>query len=89
MYEEMRWLMPPTTDLQAQVDNIEKQVIISFLTALDPAYESVRSQILSSSELPSLQDVYSRVLRADSLAHPTSTPNASALVGRGSTDARN
>ncbi|KAK4253928.1 hypothetical protein QN277_009372 [Acacia crassicarpa] len=89
MYEEMRRLMPPTTDLQAQIDNMEKQAIMSFLTTLDLAYETVRSQILSSSKLPSLQDVYSRVLRADSLAHPALNPNASALVGQGPSNTRN
>ncbi|KAK4281681.1 hypothetical protein QN277_013144 [Acacia crassicarpa] len=89
MYEEMRRLMPPTTDLQAQINNMEKQAIMSFLTALNPRYETVRSQILSSSELPSLQDVYSRVLRADSLAHPAPNSNTSALAGRGPPNTQN
>ena len=60
-----------------------------FFIAFDSAYETVQSQILSSSKLPSLQDVYFHMLHVDSLSQLASTPNTSALVGRDPTDNMN
>ncbi|KAK4255599.1 hypothetical protein QN277_008579 [Acacia crassicarpa] len=89
LYEEMKVLMSPQADLQTRIKNLEVQAIISFLEALDPSYDTIRSQVLSSQELPSLDDVFSRVLRADSLVCPSVDPNASALAGRGPFENKN
>ncbi|KAK4269917.1 hypothetical protein QN277_023013 [Acacia crassicarpa] len=89
LYEEMKVLMSPQADLQTRIKNLEVQAIISFLEALDPSYDTIRSQVLSSQELPSLDDVFSRVLRADSLVRPSIDPNASALAGRGPFENKN
>ncbi|KAG8637829.1 hypothetical protein MANES_15G168650v8, partial [Manihot esculenta] len=53
--------------------------VLSFLAGLPPEFETAKSQILSDSEISSLHDVFTRVLRTESPipSHPTS-----ALVSR-------
>ncbi|KAG8661786.1 hypothetical protein MANES_01G039012v8 [Manihot esculenta] len=53
--------------------------VMSFLAGLPPEFETAKSQILSDSEISSLHDVFTRVLRTESPipSHPTS-----ALVSR-------
>ena len=82
LYKEMKAIISPTTNLQTRIQNMEHQAIISFLEALDPSFETIRYQILSSQELPSLDDVFSRVLQADSLVRAAVNPTANALDGR-------
>lgn len=45
--------------------------VMSFLAGLDPQFEAAKSQILSSTEVPSLNEVYSR---------PLCTSTASSIV---------
>ena len=60
-----------------------KMVVMSFLAGLPTEFETAKSQILSSSEISSLQDVFARVLRTESTVSipPLPQPN-SALVSR-------
>jgi hypothetical protein len=44
-------------------------VVKSFLAGLRSEFETAKSQILSSSKISSLQDVFSRVLRTESSPH--------------------
>ena len=57
--------------------------MMGFLTALSSEYDSVKGQILSSLEISSFQETFSRILRikTSSSTH-TSTQMSSALVGR-------
>ena len=61
-YEELNVLLPFSPDVKAQQVQREKIVIMSFLASLPIEFEIAKSQILSSSEISSLQDVFTRVL---------------------------
>ncbi|XP_028805374.1 uncharacterized protein LOC114760284 [Neltuma alba] len=62
--------------------------IMSFLTGLPPEYDTVRSQILSGSEISDLQDVFSRVMRAENLLPPAASIPTSALLSKGTYETR-
>ena len=58
--------------------------IMSFLAGLPSEFETTKNQIMSSLEISSLQDVYSRVLRIEGTP-PVQTPPiqfSSAMVSR-------
>ncbi|KAH0685468.1 hypothetical protein KY290_016738 [Solanum tuberosum] len=65
-YEELNVLLPFSTDVKVQQAQREQMAIMSFLTGLPFEFETAKSQILSSSENTSLNDVFSRVLRTES-----------------------
>ena len=52
---------------------------MSFLAGLSPEFDSAKTQVLSGSDISSLHDVFSRVLRTETAS---STPLTSALVSR-------
>lgn len=86
--EELNLYQPLTPDLEKQKKQREEFRVYKFLAGLKPIYEPVRVQILGSSEVPSLNDVYSRLRRVSiSAAAPSSSVvDRSALVtstGRG------
>ncbi|EOX99943.1 Cysteine-rich RLK (RECEPTOR-like protein kinase) 8 [Theobroma cacao] len=56
--------------------------VMSFLAGLPPELETVKSQILSSSEISSLHDTFTRVLRTESSSFTLAYTNNSALVSR-------
>ena len=58
-------------------------VVISFLTGLRPEFDSIRSQFLNESAIPSLQETFARVLRNESIQSPQPSDHNSALVSRG------
>ena len=79
-YEELNLLLPFSSDVKVQQTQREQMAIMSFLAGLSPEFEAAKSQILSSPEISSLQDVFSRVLRTE---NTQSVQSSSALVGLG------
>ncbi|KAK1378832.1 hypothetical protein POM88_025576 [Heracleum sosnowskyi] len=80
-YEELNMLLPFSPDIKVQQSQREKMVIMSFLAGLPSEFEFAKSQILSGSEISSLQDAFSRVLRTESPS-PHVLPLSGALVSR-------
>ncbi|KAG8640779.1 hypothetical protein MANES_13G079525v8 [Manihot esculenta] len=79
VYEELNVLMPFSTDVKTQQAQREQMAVMSFLASLPPKFETAKSHIFSDSEISSLHDVFTKVLRTESPipSHPTS-----ALVSR-------
>ncbi|KAK2974562.1 hypothetical protein RJ640_002471 [Escallonia rubra] len=83
-YEELNMLLPFSKDIKVQQAQREQIVAMSFLGALPPEFDTAKSQILSGTDITSLQEVFSRVLRTESTF---SNQQSSVLVanrGRGS-----
>ena len=59
-------MMPLTTDVGDQRTQIDKFFMVLMLIGLRPDLETVRNQILSSSFIPSLDDVFARLLHISS-----------------------
>ena len=58
-------------------------VVMGFLAILPSEYESIKAQILSSLEISSFQETFSRILRTEtSSSTPPSAQMSSALVGQ-------
>lgn len=91
-YEELNAVMPFSTDVKVQQTQREQMAIMSFLAGLGSQFESAKSQILSSTELTTLVEVFSRVLRTDNhKGEVSSTPQVhNALIGhsRGASNSR-
>ena len=64
--EEFLTLMPLTSDVGAQQMQIDKFFMILTLIDLHPDLETVRDQILGSPSVPSLDDVFARLIRISS-----------------------
>ncbi|KAJ9685307.1 hypothetical protein PVL29_017366 [Vitis rotundifolia] len=64
--EEFLTVMPLTTDVGDQRTQIDKFFMVLKLIGLHPDLETVRDQILGSSSVPSLDDVFARLLRISS-----------------------
>ena len=84
-YEKLNMLLPFSTDITVQQTQREKMVVMSFLAGLPSEFEIAKSQILSGSEIFSLQDAFSRVLRIESSSNIQSTLPNSALVSHHNT----
>ncbi|KAK2993459.1 hypothetical protein RJ640_005153 [Escallonia rubra] len=83
-YEELNMLLPFSKDIKVQQAQREQMAAMSFLGALPPEFDTAKSQILSGTDITSLQEVFSRVLRTESTS---SNQQSSVLVanrGRGS-----
>jgi len=78
-YEEINMLLTFSPDVKIQQSQREKMVVVSFLVGLPSEFETAKSQILSSSEISSLQGAFSRVLRTES---SPPVQYSSALVSR-------
>ena len=91
-------VMPLTTDVGDQRTQIDKFFMVLTLIGLRPDLEPVRDQILGSSSVPSLDDVFARLLRISStqtlpsdsisdssmlVSHTTSRGGRSGNRGRG------
>ncbi|KAG2729929.1 hypothetical protein I3760_01G271600 [Carya illinoinensis] len=59
--EELKMYRPITSDVSSMLKQREDFNIVRFLVGLKPEFESVRSQILASTQLPSFLDVFSRL----------------------------
>ncbi|KAJ9680065.1 hypothetical protein PVL29_019370 [Vitis rotundifolia] len=64
--EEFLTMMPLTTDVGDQRTQIDKFFMVLMLIGLHPDLETVRDQILGSSSVPSLDDMFARLLRISS-----------------------
>ena len=74
--------MPLTSDVGAQQTQIDKFFMVLTLIGLRPDLETVRNQILGSPSVPSLDDVFARLLRISSThtLPSDSTSDSSVLV---------
>ncbi|RVX02837.1 Retrovirus-related Pol polyprotein from transposon TNT 1-94 [Vitis vinifera] len=96
--EEFLTVMPLTPDVGVQQTQLDKFFMVLTLMGLRPDLEPVRDQILGSSSVPSLDDVFARLLRisftqtlpSDSIldssvlvSHTTSRGGRSGNQGRG------
>ena len=59
-------MMPLTPDVGAQQTQLDKFFMVLTLIGLRPDLEPIRDQILGSSSVPSLDDVFARLLRISS-----------------------
>ncbi|XP_058002771.1 uncharacterized protein LOC131179885 [Hevea brasiliensis] len=80
VYEELNVLLPFSSDVKVQQAQREQLAVMSFLAGLPSEYETAKSQILSSSEISSLHETFTRVLRTESTQ--SSQPASSALISR-------
>ncbi|KAL5838389.1 hypothetical protein ACOSQ3_015558 [Xanthoceras sorbifolium] len=64
-YEELNMLLPFSPDVKIQQRQREQMAIMSFLARLSSDFETAKSQVLSGSEISSLDEVFSRVLRTE------------------------
>ncbi|RVW95331.1 hypothetical protein CK203_034123 [Vitis vinifera] len=82
--EEFLTVMPLTTDVGDQRTQIDKFFMVLTLIGLRPDLETVRDQILGSSSVPSLNDVFARLLRISSTQTLPSdnTSDSSVLVSQ-------
>ncbi|WJZ94583.1 hypothetical protein VitviT2T_013425 [Vitis vinifera] len=82
--EEFLTVMPLTTDVGDQRTQIDKFFMVLTLIGLRPDLETVRDQILGSSSIPSLDDVFTRLLRISSTQTLSSdnTSDSSVLVSQ-------
>ncbi|XP_021676549.2 uncharacterized protein LOC110661992 [Hevea brasiliensis] len=76
VYEELNILLPFNPNVKVQQAQREQMAVMSFLTSLHSEYETAKSQILSSSEISSLHDTFTRVLRTESTQLPQTTSGA-------------
>ena len=81
-YEDLNTLLPFTTDIKVQMKQREEMAVMSWLSGLPPEYDGVKSQILTGTEISSLQEVYARLLRSEG-THSQPSSNVSALVSHG------
>jgi len=88
-------LMPFTDNVETHAEQRSKFFMALALAGLPPSFESVRSQILSGTVVPSFETVCEQLFRLSApqmFSHPlvSSSPDSSALVSHSSTrDGRN
>ena len=86
IHEELNMLMPFSSDVKVQQSQREHMAVMGFLAALPSEYDSAKAKILSSLEISSLQETFSRMLRIEvsSSSSPTlvSAQTSSALIGQ-------
>ena len=82
--KEFLTLMPLTSDVGAQQTQIDKFFMVLTLIGLRPDLETVRDQIFGSPSVPSLANVFTRLLRISSTQtlSSNSTSNPSVLISQ-------
>ncbi|RVW19970.1 Retrovirus-related Pol polyprotein from transposon RE2 [Vitis vinifera] len=82
--EEFLTVMPLTPDVGAQQTQLDKFFMVFTLISLRPDLEPIRDQILGSSSVPSLDDVFARLLHISSTQTLPfdSTSDSSVLVSQ-------
>ncbi|RVW40158.1 Retrovirus-related Pol polyprotein from transposon RE1 [Vitis vinifera] len=80
VYEELNALMPFSPDVRVQQTQREQMAVMSFLSGLPSEFETAKYQILSGSDIGSLQEVFSRVLRTQNVS---SSQHTNVLVAKG------
>lgn len=76
IYEELKVLFPLSSDIKVQQTQREQMIVMNFLAGLDPQYDIAKSHILSSTKLPSLNEVFARLRHIDVNAFVTPSPGA-------------
>jgi hypothetical protein len=84
VYEELNSLLPFSTDVKTQQSQHEQMAVMSFLAGLPPEFDAARTQILSSLEITTLRDTFTRILRLE--GSPSAPIVTSALVIRGTSN---
>ena len=80
-YEELNILLPFSLVVKVQQAQREKMTVMGFLASLPLEYDSVKTQILSSLDISSFQETFSRIL-CTKISSPTPPAQmSSALVG--------
>jgi gag-polypeptide of LTR copia-type len=64
-WEELQLYLPPTTDLEEIQRRAEQDLIYTYLGGLDSSYEAIKSQIMCSTELPSIDSVMATIQREE------------------------
>ena len=86
IHEELNMLIPFSPDVKVQQSQREQMAVMGFLAALSSEYDSAKVQILSSPEISSLRETFSRILRTEvsSSSSPTLVfaQTSSALIGQ-------
>ena len=84
IHEELNMFMPFSPDDKVQQSQREQLAVLGFLVALPFEYDSAKAQILSSPEISSLQETFSRILRttvsSSSLPTLVSAQTSSTLI---------
>ncbi|KAL4032882.1 hypothetical protein IC575_005965 [Cucumis melo] len=76
-------LLPFSPDVKVQQAQREKMAVMIFLNGLLPEFGMTKTQILSDSKIPSLDDAFTRVLRIESSPNGVSIPqSSSALISK-------
>ena len=60
-YEELNMLLPFSVDIKVQQTQRDQMAVMSFLASLPSEFDTAKSQILSSPEISSLQETFSRL----------------------------
>ncbi|KAK3037684.1 hypothetical protein RJ639_030628 [Escallonia herrerae] len=83
-YEKLNVLLPSSSDIKVQQAQREQMAVMSFLGALPPEFDAAKSHILSGTDITSLQEVFSRVLRTESTLSNQQSSVPVAIRGGGS-----
>lgn len=65
VYEELDSPFPFSTDVKTQQSQREQMAVMSFLVGLPPEFDAARTKILSSPEITTLCDTFTRILRSE------------------------
>ena len=86
IHEELNMLMPFSPNVKVQQSQREHMAVMGFLAALPSEYDSTKAKILSSLEISSLPETFSRIIRIEvsSSSSPTlvSAQTSRALIGQ-------
>lgn len=77
---ELGLLLPFSPDVKVQQVQREKMAVMIFLNGLLPEFGMAKTQILSDSKIPSLDDAFTRVLRIESSPTSVSIPQPSSAL---------
>lgn len=94
VYEELDSPFPFSTDVKTQQSQREQMAVMSFLVGLPPEFDAARTKILSSPEITTLCDTFTRILRSEGsrsapiVIRALVSRGTSNEAGRGSRDSR-
>ena len=74
LHEELNMLMSFSPDVKVQQSQQEQMAVMGFLAALPSKFDSAKAQIMSSPEISSLQETFSRILRTKVSSSSVSSP---------------
>ena len=81
-YKELNTLLPFSPDIKVLQDQREKMAVMGFLATHPSKYDSFKAQILSSLEISSFQETFSKLHTKTSSSTPPFAQISNALVGR-------